>query len=63
MRVRKARRSLKTFNVTENRLRLIIIIAALLIAALAIGLKVELPAVWTFLTVVVTAALGRATTS
>lgn len=60
---RKGLRKHKYTKITENRLRVIIILATLVVAVLAITLKVELPAVWTFLTVVVTATLGKVTAS
>ncbi len=48
-----------SLRLTDNRLRLAAIIAALIVASIAIILRVEAPAVWTFLGLVVTAILGQ----
>ncbi len=49
----------KKFIVTDNQLRLAAIIATLMVAALAVGLRVETPTVWSFLLLVITAILGQ----
>ena len=47
-------------RLTDNRLRLTVILAALGVAALAVILHVESPTVWTFLGLVITTLLGQA---
>jgi hypothetical protein len=49
----------KKFIITDNRLRLAAIIATLMVAALAVGMRVETPVVWSFLLLVITTILGQ----
>lgn len=49
-------------RLTYNRLRLLAILSALAVAALAVGLNFELPAFWAFLGVVIIAIFGQAST-
>ena len=44
-------------RLTDNRLRLIAIIATLFIAGIAIAMRVDTPAVWTFLSLVITSVI------
>ena len=49
-----------SLRLTDNRLRLATILAALIVAAIAVILRVESPAVWAFLGLVITAIFGQA---
>ena len=44
-------------RLTDNRLRLIAIIATLFVAGIAIALRIDTPSVWTFLSLVITSVI------